>query len=58
MICPKCGYKISEKKIASELGRIRGRQGGLARAAKLTPEQQSERMRRVVMARPGWGNKK
>jgi len=35
MKCPRCGYKIANKKIASELGR----KGGSKSRRTLTPEQ-------------------
>lgn len=41
---------------AVSLGRKGGKKGGLARAARMTPEQRSESARRAVMAR--WSNTK
>lgn len=40
---------------AVALGRLGGKKGGKARAAKLTPEQRSESARKAARAR--WGNK-
>ena len=40
---------------AVELGRLGGKKGGKARAAKLTPEERSEQARKAATAR--WGAK-
>lgn len=49
------GAKSEKNPAAVALGRLGGRKGGPARAAKLTPEQRKEIARKAAAAR--WGGK-
>lgn len=51
MCCPHCGQTLDVTQMASALGRIGGRKGGRARAAKLTPERRREIAKKAAKAR-------